>query len=146
MPRRSAGILLFRRTPALEVLLAHPGGPLHASKDVWGVPKGEYDDTEEPLAAAYREFAEELGQPVPPGPALPLGEVQQKGGKLVIAWAVEGDVDPTVCVSNTFRMLWRGRLQEFPEIDRVAWFDVATARTKINPRQEPFLDRLGAVL
>ncbi len=145
MPRRSAGILLFRRSPALEVLLAHPGGPLHASKDVWTVPKGEYEPGESAIDAAYREFAEETGQPVPAGPALDLGEVQQKGGKLVVCWAVEGDVDPTACVSNTFRMLWRGRLQEFPEIDRVAWFDLPTARVKINPRQEPFLDRLAVL-
>jgi len=146
VPRRSAGILLFRRTRDLQVLLAHPGGPLHANKDVWGVPKGEYDLGESAIDAAYREFAEETGQPVPAGPALDLGEVQQKGGKLVVCWAVEGDLDPDLAVSNTFRMLWRGRVQEFPEIDRVAWFDLDTARTKINPRQEPFLDRLGDLL
>jgi predicted NUDIX family NTP pyrophosphohydrolase len=144
--RRSAGLLLFRRTPDLEVLLAHPGGPLHARKDVWTVPKGEYDDSEEPLVAAYREFAEEVGHPVPEGPALDLGEIQQKGGKLVVAWAVEGDLDPATAVSNTFTMVWQGREQEFPEIDRVAWFDLPTARRKINERQVPFLDRLGDVL
>jgi len=142
MAKRSAGILLFRRVPALEVLLAHPGGPLHAKKDVWTVPKGEYADDEVPIDAAYREFAEETGHPVPAGPALDLGEIQQKGGKLVVAWAVEGDVDPGTCVSNTFGMTWQGRWQEFPEIDRVAWFDLATARAKINERQAPFLDRL----
>lgn len=146
MARRSAGLLLFRRTPDLEVLLAHPGGPLHARKDVWTVPKGEYDDSEEPLVAAYREFAEEVGHPVPEGPALDLGEIQQKGGKLVVAWAVEGDLDPATAVSNTFTMVWQGREQEFPEIDRVAWFDLPTARRKINERQVPFLDRLGDVL
>lgn len=153
MAKRSAGILLFRRTPAtsgVEVLLAHPGGPLHAKKhakkDVWTVPKGEYDDSEVPIAAAYREFREELGHPVPDGPALDLGEVTQKGGKRVVAWAVEGDLDPATAESNTFGMTWQGRWQEFPEIDRVAWFDVPTARTRINPAQEAFLDRLADLL
>lgn len=142
MAKRSAGILLFRRTPALEVLLAHPGGPLHANKDVWTVPKGEYDDLELPRAAAYREFEEELGHPVPDGPALDLGEVVQKGGKRVVAWGVEGDLDPASAVSNTFGRSWQGRWQEFPEIDRVQWFEVPTARTKINPAQAAYLDRL----
>jgi predicted NUDIX family NTP pyrophosphohydrolase len=148
VPRRSAGILLFRRTPDLEVLLAHPGGPLHASKDVWGVPKGEYDEGEEPLACAYREFEEEVGHPVPEGPAIDLGEITQKGGKRVLCWAVEdtaGDsIDPAACRSNTFTMVWRGELREFPEIDRVEWFDLATARSKIRPAQEEFLGRLLA--
>ncbi len=145
MPRRSAGLLLFRRRPALEVLLAHPGGPLFATRDVWGIPKGEYDETEPALAAAYREFAEELGSAPPDGDPLPLGEIRQKGGKLVTAWAVEGDLDPTLVVSNLFTMTWpprSGRLQEFPEIDRAQWFGVEVARAKILPAQEPFLDRL----
>ena len=146
MARRSAGILLFRRTPRLEVLLAHPGGPLHVNKDVWTVPKGEYDELELPLTAAYREFAEELGHPVPDGPALDLGEITQKGGKKVVAWAVEGDLDPASCVSNTFGMTWHGRRQEFPEIDRVQWFGVAEARSKINPAQAAFLDRLEGLV
>jgi predicted NUDIX family NTP pyrophosphohydrolase len=146
MAKRSAGILLFRRTPELEVLLAHPGGPLHAKKDVWTVPKGEYDGDEIPVDAAYREFQEETGHPVPEGPALDLGEIQQKGGKVVVAWAVEGDLDPAVCVSNTFGMTWQGRWQEFPEIDRVQWFDLDTARVKINERQVPFLDRLQVLV
>ena len=146
MAKRSAGLLLFRRAPALEVLLAHPGGPLHARKDVWTVPKGEYLDDEEPQLAAYREFTEEVGHPVPAGPALDLGEIVQRSGKRVVAWAVEGDLDPATCVSNTFRMVWHGREQEFPEVDRVAWFDLPTARTKIMAAQEPFLDRLGELL
>lgn len=146
MARRSAGILLFRRTPGVEVLLAHPGGPLHANKDVWTVPKGEYDDLELPLAAAYREFAEELGHAVPDGPALDLGEVTQKGGKKVVAWGVEGDLDPSTCVSNTFGMTWQGRWQEFPEIDRVQWFGLVQARSKINPAQAAFLDRLEGLV
>ena len=146
MARRSAGILLFRRTSGLEVLLAHPGGPLHAKKDVWTVPKGEYDDSEVPLAAGYREFEEELGHPVPDGTALDLGEVVQKGGKRVVAWAVEGDADPATCESNTFGMTWQGRWQEFPEIDRVEWFDLATAAAKINPAQAAFLERLQGLV
>ncbi len=146
MPRTSAGLLLFRRAPVLEVLLAHPGGPLHARKDVWGVPKGEYGKDEGPLAAAYREFAEEIGHPPPPGHPVELGEVVQKGGKRVVAWALEGDLDPTTVSSNVFGMQWQGRWQEFPEIDRAAWFDVETAHAKILPAQAPFLDRLAAQL
>lgn len=146
MAKPSAGLLLFRRTPALEVLLAHLGGPLHARKDVWTVPKGEYDDGEEPLVAAYREYTEEIGHAPPPGPALELGEITQKGGKRVMAWAVEGDLDPALVESNLFGMNWQGRWQEFPEIDRAEWFTIPEARRKIRPAQEPFLDRLSALL
>lgn len=146
MPKRSAGLLLYRRTPVLEVLLALPGGPLHAGKDVWGVPKGEYGEEELPLAAAYREWEEELGHRPPDGEPLDLGEVVQKGGKRVVAWALEGDLDVTTVVSNTFALHWRGRLQHFPEIARAEWFDVPTARAKVLAAQEPFLDRLVALL
>jgi predicted NUDIX family NTP pyrophosphohydrolase len=146
MPKRSAGLLLFRRRPDLEVLLAHPGGPLHAGKDVWTVPKGEYDDTEEPLAAAYREYGEEIGVAPPDGDPLPLGEVTQKSGKRVVAWGLEGDLDTSEVTSNLFGMRWHGRWQEFPEVDRAEWFDLATARGKIMPAQEPFLDRLAALV
>jgi predicted NUDIX family NTP pyrophosphohydrolase len=146
MPRRSAGILLYRRTPVLEVLLAHPGGPLHARKDVWTIPKGEYDETEEPLAAALREYAEEIGHPPPSGEPVPLGEVTQKSGKRVVAWALEGDLDVRAVRSNTFTMVWAGREQEFPEIDRAQWFDLTSARTKLIPAQEPFLTRLSDAL
>ncbi|MCW2601620.1 MAG: hydrolase [Frankiales bacterium] len=146
MPRTSAGLLLFRRTPGLEVLLAHPGGPLHARKDIWGVPKGEYTDEEEPLAAAYREYTEEIGIAPPDGEPLPLGEITQKGGKHVLAWALEGDLDTTQVRSNTFGMQWQGRWQEFPEIDRAQWFPLDEARRKIRAAQEPFLDRLQAAL
>jgi predicted NUDIX family NTP pyrophosphohydrolase len=143
MAKRSAGLLLYRHTPeGLEVLLAHPGGPLHARKDVWGVPKGEYAEDEEPRAAAYREYAEEIGHAPPDSDPLDLGEITQKGGKKVLAWAVEGDLDPSLVQSNLFGMTWQGRWQEFPEIDRAAWFDLRTARTKVLPAQEPFLDRL----
>ena len=142
VPRRSAGLLLYRRVPELEVLLVHPGGPLHARRDVWGVPKGEYPPDEPPLEAAYREFAEELGVAPPDGEPLPLGEVVQKGGKRVVTWALEGDVDPADLRSNLFTMVWQGRAQQFPEVDRAEWFTVAQARTKVLPAQEPFLDRL----
>lgn len=146
MPKRSAGILLYRRTPVLEVLLAHPGGPLHARKDVWTIPKGEYDETEEPLTAALREYAEEIGDAPPSGHPLPLGEITQKSGKRVFAWALEGDLDVTTVRSNTFTMIWAGREQTFPEIDRAQWFDLGTARLKIMPAQEPLLTRLEAAL
>jgi predicted NUDIX family NTP pyrophosphohydrolase len=123
------------------------GGPLWSRKDehAWTIPKGEYTADEDPLAAARREFAEELGSPPPDGPWLELGEVRQSGGKTVTAWAVEGEFDPETAVSNTFELEWpprSGRLQSFPEIDRVAWFDVDTARAKLIAAQVAFLDRL----
>jgi predicted NUDIX family NTP pyrophosphohydrolase len=129
------------------VLLVHPGGPFWAKKDAgaWSIPKGEYVDGEEdPLACARREFEEELGTPAP-GDLVPLGEVRQKSGKRVTAWAAAGDLDPTGVASNTFTMEWpprSGRMQEFPEIDRAAWFALDEAREKINPAQAAFLDRL----
>ncbi len=149
MRRRSAGLLLWRRTPAgIDVLLGHPGGPLFARKDdgVWTIPKGEYDATEDPLAAAYREFAEEIGVAPPEGDAVPLGEVTQRGGKVVTVWAQEGDLDVTAIVSNLFTMQWpprSGRMQQFPELDRAAWFNLPAARSKIFASQLPFLDRLA---
>lgn len=151
--RRSAGLLLFRRgRSGLEVLLAHPGGPLWARRDAaaWTVPKGEYGPDEEPLHAARREFAEELGSPAPSTDALiELGDVRQRGGKIVTAWAAEGDFDPSTMTSNTFEMEWpprSGRRRSFPEIDRAAWFDLPTAREKILPAQAEFLDRLAAIV
>ena len=149
MPLRSAGLLLWRRDPALEVLLAHPGGPLHAKRDVWGIPKGLVEPGEDLLAAAYREFTEELGLPVPPGDPVPLGEVVQKGGKVVTAWAIEGDLDVTLLVPGLFEMAWpprSGRLQSFPEIDRAEWFDLDAARVKMLPAQQPLLDRLMEIV
>ena len=145
---RSAGILLFRRAgAAVEVLLLHPGGPLWARRDdgAWAIPKGEYEPGEEPLAAARREFEEETGGPLPDGEALALGEVRLKSGKRVIAWALEGDLDPTAIRSNTFAMQWpprSGQIQEFPEVDRAGWFTPAGARVKLNPAQAEFVDRL----
>ena len=146
--RTSAGILLWRRRDGrLEVLLGHPGGPYFAGKDAdhWTVLKGEVDPGEEPLVVARREFAEETGHELPDGPAIELGDIRQKSGKRVLAWAVEGDLDPDTAVSNSFEMEWpprSGRIQEFPEIDRVAWLDLDGARVKIKTAQALFLDRL----
>jgi predicted NUDIX family NTP pyrophosphohydrolase len=144
MPRRSAGILLWRREPELQVLIAHPGGPLFARKDDghWTIPKGELDPGEEPLAAAYREFAEETGIAPPEGDPVPLGEITQKSGKLVVVWAVEGEVDLEAFAPGTFEMTWRGRMQAFPEVDRIEWFDLPAAAAKLMPAQVPFLSRL----
>lgn len=145
---RSAGIILFRRVGAeIEILIVHPGGPLWARRDdgAWSIPKGEYDAGEEPLAAAHREFAEEIGTPAPDGEPLALGEVRLKSGKRVIAWALEGDLDAAAIRSNTFELQWpprSGRLQEFPEVDRAGWFEPAAARVKLNPAQAEFVDRL----
>ena len=148
MPLRAAGLLLWRRsTDGLQVLLAHPGGPYYARKDVgvWTIPKGELEGDEEPLAAALREFTEEMGGPPPDGEPLPLGEAKQAGGKVNVIFAVEGDFDADDIHSNTFEMAWpprSGRMQTFPEIDRAAWFDLPEARTKLRSGQLPFLDRL----
>ena len=148
---RSAGLLMFRRRPAgLEVLLAHPGGPFWARRDeaAWTLPKGEIAPDEEPLAAACREFLEETGFTGTP-PFLPLGELRQKSGKRITAWGFEGDADPALLVSNFFDMEWpprSGRLQSFPEVDRLQWFDVEMARRKLIAGQVPFLDALQQVL
>jgi predicted NUDIX family NTP pyrophosphohydrolase len=151
--RRSAGILLYRIPDGdLEVLLAHPGGPFFASRDedVWSIPKGEPDDDLEPLVdVAAREFEEETGHPVPDGPRIELGTIVQKGGKVVHAWAVEGDLDPSVAVSNTFEIEWpprSGLTRAFPEIDRVAWFHPIEARRCIKASQIPLLERLEDLL
>lgn len=152
MASSSAGLLVFRRTDAgVEVLLAHMGGPFWQRRDAgaWSLPKGEHGSEEAPLAAARREFTEELGLPAPPGPVVDLGTVTQAGGKLVSAWAVEGDLDPADVVPGVFEMEWprgSGRVQEFPEIDRVAWFDLSGARGKLVAAQRAFLDRLAALL
>jgi predicted NUDIX family NTP pyrophosphohydrolase len=151
-PRRSAGILLHRRRgDRLEVLLVHPGGPLWARRDegAWSIPKGQYDDAEEPLAAARREFEEELGTAPPAGEAADLGEVRQKSGKLVRAWSIAGDLDADTVVSNTFEMEWpprSGRQIEVPEVDRAQWFGLEDARAKLNPAQVALLDRLEQLL
>ncbi|MFE9926602.1 NUDIX domain-containing protein [Streptomyces sp. NPDC005774] len=146
---RSAGLLVFRHTDhGLEVLLGHMGGPFFARRDAgaWTVPKGEYDAGETAWDAALREFEEELGLPPPDGEVVPLGEVRQSGGKTVTAWAVEGDLDPAAVAPGTFRMEWppkSGRIQEFPELDRVEWLSVHRARELIVSAQAVFLDRLA---
>ncbi|HEY2057116.1 MAG TPA: NUDIX domain-containing protein [Amycolatopsis sp.] len=150
--KRSAGLLLFRRHDAeVEVLLGHMGGPFWAKKDAasWSLPKGELEPDEEPEAAARREFTEELGLPAPDGEYRPLGEVKQSGGKVVTAWAVEGDLDPAAVEPGTFEMEWpprSGRRQEFPEMDRVEWFGLTAAREKLLKGQLPLLDRLVELL
>jgi len=144
---KSAGLLLFRQVgKGLEVLLVHPGGPFWARKDdgAWSIPKGEFEEPEDPLAAAIREFEEETGAR-PSGEFIPLSPVKQAGGKLVSAWALRADFDPATLRSNTFSMEWpprSGRLQEFPEVDRAAWFAIEDARQKILKGQAPFLDQL----
>jgi predicted NUDIX family NTP pyrophosphohydrolase len=144
--RRSAGLLLYRRRPHVEVLLVHPGGPFFRNKDEWGIPKGEYSSLEEPMAAAYREFAEETGFPPPKGDPIPLGEVVQRGGKTVVAWALEGDLDVSQLVSNTFAMPWRGAIRHFPEVDEGRWFTVDEAWERMKEAQQPLLERLLAAL
>lgn len=139
---------MFRRIDdGLQVLIAHPGGPLWARKDAgaWTLPKGLYDVDEEPEAAARREFTEELGTPPPDGPVVELGQVTLAGGKVVTGFAIEGDLDTATVASNTFEMQWpprSGRMQTFPEIDRAQWVDPVTARVKLNPAQAAFVDRL----
>jgi predicted NUDIX family NTP pyrophosphohydrolase len=149
--RVSAGILLFRRRPAgIEVLLAHPGGPLFTRKDAghWTIPKGEVEPGEELLAVGRREFEEETGQPPPAGPTIELGSIVQKGGKTVHAWAFEVDPRQTIRPkSNTFQMEWpphSGKMQAFPEIDRAEFFPLPEAEKRINEAQRIFLDRLRA--
>jgi predicted NUDIX family NTP pyrophosphohydrolase len=153
--RTSAGILLYRiaRDGRLEVLLAHPGGPFFTDRDHgdWTIPKGEPDGADEPLdVVARREFAEETGTPIDPMlPTIALGSIVQKGGKVVHAWAVEGDLDESAAMSNTFEMEWpprSGWRQAFPEIDRVAWFEPDEARQRVKASQIPLIDRLEAAL
>jgi predicted NUDIX family NTP pyrophosphohydrolase len=149
---RSAGLLVWRRGPdGVEVLIGHMGGPYWAKKDDggWSIPKGEHDPDEDDLTAARREFAEEIGHAAPDGDPYDLGESKQSTGKIVHAWAVEGDLDATTAVSNTFTMEWppgSGRMREFPEFDRSAWFDLPTATRKLVKGQVPFVLRLAEYL
>ena len=151
MAKTSAGLLVYRRRDgALEVLLVHPGGPFWARRDLgaWSIPKGEIGVAEQPLDAAQREFQEETGFTVA-GEFLPLPAIRQPGGKVVLAWAVEGDCDPAQLRSNTLPLEWpprSGRMQEFPEIDRAAWFGMDEARRRILPGQAGFLDQLAALV
>jgi predicted NUDIX family NTP pyrophosphohydrolase len=150
--RTSAGILLFRRSGGrLEVLLAHPGGPFFTRRDEghWTIPKGEVDPDEELFAVARREFEEETGMPPPDGQPVDLGNIVQKGGKVVHAWGLEGDLDVSRATSNTFEIAWppgSGRRETFPEIDRVAWFHPDEARRRLKPTQIPLIDRLEVAL
>ena len=153
MPKRSAGLLVWRRSVGgIEVLLVHPGGPLWARKDdgAWSIPKGEIDDADdEPIDVAVREFREELGSEPPTSERRPLGEIRQSGGKLVTAWAVEADLDVTTIESNTFEMEWpprSGARRSFPEVDRAGWFTLEEARVKLLPSQAAFVDRLGGAV
>jgi predicted NUDIX family NTP pyrophosphohydrolase len=151
MPKRSAGLLIYRRrNTAPEVFLVHPGGPYWTKKDLaaWSIPKGEYTADELPLDAAQREFHEETGFTAS-GPFIPLGEVKQSGGKIVAAWATEGDFDPAQLRSNTFQMEWpprSGRQIEVPEVDRGCWYSVEEARTKLLTGQLAFLEQFLALI
>lgn len=153
MGATSAGLLLYRISPrgAVEVLIAHPGGPFWARRDdaAWSVPKGEYLAGEDPLDAAYREFEEEVGLETPAGKAVFLGERRQPGGKRVSVWALEGDLDVTDSSSNTFSLEWprgSGKVREFPEVDRVEWVSIDQARRKLVKGQTPFIDALLGAL
>jgi predicted NUDIX family NTP pyrophosphohydrolase len=148
MPKLSSGLLLFRRgARGVEVMLVHMGGPFWSRKDAgaWSLPKGEHEAGEDSLAAARREFAEELGQPAPAGPAIELGALKQRSGKLLRAWALEADLDVSEQHSNTFELEWprgSGRLRRFPEVDRAEWFPLGAAREKLLGGQVPLLELL----
>ncbi|HEY3254797.1 MAG TPA: NUDIX domain-containing protein [Polyangiaceae bacterium] len=150
--KRSAGILLFRRRGAqVEVLLVHPGGPFWSKKDdgAWFIPKGELEEGELPLHAARREFREELGSEPPSGEPLDLGTVKNKSGKLIYAWALEGDFELAALKSNTFQLEWpprSGQMREFPEVDRAAFFSLPDAEPKLHQAELPLLGRLRALL
>jgi predicted NUDIX family NTP pyrophosphohydrolase len=150
MPSRSAGVLAYRiKARRLEVLLVHPGGPFWRNKDLgaWSIPKGEFGANEDAQAVARREFCEELGVELT-ADLMPLGDIRQRGGKIVKAFAAKTDLDVTAISSNSFEIEWpprSGKRQNFPEIDRAEWFDLASAREKINEAQRVFLDRLEGV-
>jgi predicted NUDIX family NTP pyrophosphohydrolase len=149
--KQSAGILLYRSSdPETEVLLVHPGGPFWKNKDdgAWTIPKGEFEESEEPLAAAIREFKEETGFVIQ-GEFKALDPIQQKAGKVVYAWAIEGDIDAAKVKSNFFEMEWppkSGKKQSFPELDKACWFTLSKGREKINAAQAPLLDQLSEML
>lgn len=149
----SAGLLLYRWgvSGELEVLLVHPGGPFWARKDerAWSIPKGEYEDGDDPREVAAREFREELGSDAPRAAWVELGELPARSGKRIVAWAVEGDLDPSTQSSNTFELEWpprSGRHRSFPEVDRAEWFDLDTARDKLHAGQVELIDRLNAAV
>ncbi|HTE57770.1 MAG TPA: NUDIX domain-containing protein [Verrucomicrobiae bacterium] len=148
MAKQSAGVLVYRKKPSgVEVLIVHPGGPFWAKKDkgAWTLPKGEFNDTEEALDAAKREFQEETGQPLPAGEYLELGTVKNKSGKTIYGWAVQGDMDITKLNSNSMMIEWppkSGKEQEFREVDKAGWFTPDKAMQKLHPAQAPFVERL----
>jgi len=150
MPKLSAGILLYRKNNGrLEVFLVHPGGPFWKNKDIgaWSIPKGEYEIGEDPRSAARREFEEETGHALPKGELVPLSEIKQPSGKIVSAWAIEGNCSVDIR-SNTFSLEWppkSGKTEEFPEVDRAGWFEIAEARTRLLPGQHGFLDQLTTI-
>ncbi|MBI2009469.1 NUDIX domain-containing protein [Candidatus Saccharibacteria bacterium] len=150
--KQSAGILLYKFDEGeLKVLIVHPGGPFFVKKDNgnWSIPKGLYEDNEDPFTAAKREYEEEIGMPPPSEPYLELGEIKRKDGKTIHAWAAEGDVNENKVQSNAFEMEWppkSGKMQEFPEIDKALWFDINTASSKLQPAQVEFLKRLAKQL
>jgi predicted NUDIX family NTP pyrophosphohydrolase len=152
VPKLSAGLLLYREADgALEVLIGHPGGPFWARKDegAWSIPKGEYVEGEDPWTVAQREFTEEIGKPPPTGPRIDLAALRQPSGKVITAFAVRGDLDLEGTSSNTFSLEWprgSGKFTDFPEIDRVAWFEVVAARAKLLKGQRPLLDQLEEAL
>lgn len=152
MPKLSAGLVLYKRSDdGVRLLLVHPGGPFWRNKDegAWSIPKGEYGAGEDPLAAARREFEEELGMAAPLGPYAPLGEASQRGGKIVTCFAAEGDFDVASLTSNLFEMEWpprSGRRASFPEVDRAEWFSLEEAARKIIDAQRMFLDRLAELV
>ena len=151
MVKKSAGILVYRRKNKLpEFLLSHPGGPFFKNKDlgVWSIPKGEFDENEEPLVAAQREFKEETGTDIE-GDFVPLKPVKYKNGKIVYVWAVEGNLDPSIIKCNTFPLEWppkSGKIIQVPEIDKVEWFGVPVALKKIIPAQAPFIEELMSLI
>ena len=151
MAKQSAGILLYRFiNKQLQIFLVHPGGPFFKNKDnaSWTIPKGEFTEEEEALAAAKREFLEETGQSID-GIFIPLSPITQKSGKIVYAWGVEGDIDPETIISNLFEIEWppkSGKKQSFPEVDKGGWFDVETAKVKINPAQVALVEELEGIL
>lgn len=152
MAKLSAGVLLYRKKDKdYEVLLGHPGGPFYWKKDngVWSIPKGEFDEGEDPLAAAKREFEEEIGSPPPSGDMKEVGSIRLSNGKIIYAWALEGDMDVSNVASNNFELEWppkSGNMQKFPEIDRAGWFSLPEAAAKITKSQIPLLNRLVELL
>jgi predicted NUDIX family NTP pyrophosphohydrolase len=152
MNKKSAGILMYRvRNKIPEVLLVHPGGPLWKNKDegAWSIPKGEFNDNEEPLQAALREFEEETGLPIDKSQHIPLTPITQKSGKQVLAWAIKGNINASEIKSNLFELEWppkSGKKQRFPEVDKADWFTIPLAKEKINPAQIALIDELASIL